>query len=96
MDESIIIQAATSQISQATVIAILATPTPSSLLRDTLTPVPPAGSRIVLDPATKRATFRPAADLTAGIAYRTTITAGVKDQTGNVLTRDHTWDFMVA
>jgi hypothetical protein len=64
--------------------------------RDTLTPVPPADGRIEYDPATKRATFRPSVDLTAGTAYRTTITAGVKDQTGNVMPRDYTWDFTVA
>jgi hypothetical protein len=61
--------------------------------QDTLAPVQGA---IAYEPATKRATFNPAADLENGITYRATITAAVKDQAGNAMAQDRTWDFTVS
>ncbi len=61
--------------------------------REELTPVT---GKIEYDPATKRATFTPSTALENGTTYRATITAAVKDQAGNVMAQDHTWEFTVA
>ncbi len=58
-----------------------------------ITPVP---GEVVYDPPSATTTFTPAnKPLQAGI-YRATITTGAKDEAGNALARDHTWQFTVA
>lgn len=61
--------------------------------RETLTPV--AGN-ITYEAPTKRACFKPSANLTNDTTYRATITAAVKDQSGNAMAQEYVWDFTVA
>ena len=51
---------------------------------------------VTYEPLTNQATLNSINDLSAGIAYRATITTGVQDQAGNALTEAFTWDFTVA
>jgi hypothetical protein len=55
----------------------------------------PVDGEVNYDEPTRVATFTPAAPLENGPVYEATITAGVKDQSGNALTQDHTWHFTV-
>lgn len=41
----------------------------------------------------RSATFTPSDDLDYGTSYSATITAGVRDEGGNALSQDYTWDF---
>jgi Big-like domain-containing protein len=50
---------------------------------------------VAYDESTRVATFTPAAPLENGPVYEATITAGVKDQSGNALAQDRTWHFTV-
>ena len=56
---------------------------------------PVAGS-IVYDSPTKGATFRPRKDLANDTTYKATITSDVKDQAGNAMAQEDTWEFTVA
>jgi hypothetical protein len=49
--------------------------------------------KVTYDPATRKAKFRPEKSLLPLVAYRATITAGVKDLVGNAMPQDHEWSF---
>lgn len=57
-----------------------------------LTPVP---GRVDYNVATRVATLTPSAPLQGGRDYEATITARVKDLSGNTMAEDHTWHFTV-
>jgi hypothetical protein len=56
----------------------------------------PVAGTIVYDSATQGATFRPSNDLANNTTYAATITTGVKDQVGNAVAQEDTWEFTVA
>jgi Ca2+-binding RTX toxin-like protein len=77
---------------------------PSSLTNTTFTLTKPDGASdggplpatVSYDPATKKATLDPNADLELGVTYTATIkggTGGVKDVAGNPLAADEAWSF---
>lgn len=49
--------------------------------------------KVTYDPATRKARFRPEKSLLPLVAYRATISAGVKDLVGNAMPQDHDWSF---
>jgi hypothetical protein len=56
----------------------------------------PVTGAVSYDPATKTATFDPAADLFYGYVYTATLTTGITDLAGNPLPADFTWTFRTA
>jgi hypothetical protein len=58
-------------------------------------PLTPITGEVTYDTPTKRACFKPHANLTSGRTYKATITAAVKDQAGNAMAQGRTWSFMV-
>jgi hypothetical protein len=50
-------------------------------------------AKVTYDPATRKAKLRPEKALLPMVAYRATVTAGVKDLVGNPMPRDHAWSF---
>ena len=61
--------------------------------------VQPVAAQVGYDPASRKATLDPAADLEAGATYTATVkggSAGVKDAAGNALASDKSWSFTTA
>ncbi len=59
----------------------------------------PVAATVTYDPATKKATLNPTADLAPGTAYTATVkggASGAKDLAGNPLAADKTWSFATA
>jgi hypothetical protein len=48
------------------------------------------------DPATKKLTLDPSANLRPGVTYKATITVAAKDEAGNALAQPKTWSFTTA
>jgi hypothetical protein len=55
----------------------------------------PVLGKVVYDPPTNAATFRPDADLKTDAVYQVRITADVKDKAGNAMAQEDTWEFTV-
>lgn len=55
----------------------------------------PVAGTIVYDSPTQGATFRPKNDLAKGATYQVTVTTDVKDQSGNAMAQEDTWEFTV-
>jgi hypothetical protein len=71
---------------------------PGSIIDETFKLVAQATGEVVTgkvsyDPATRRARLRPDRGLLPLVAYKATITAGVRDLVGNAMPKDHEWSF---
>jgi hypothetical protein len=71
---------------------------PGSIIDETFKLVAEATGEVVTgkvsyDPATRRARLRPDRGLLPLVAYKATITAGVRDLVGNAMPKDHEWSF---
>jgi len=56
----------------------------------------PVSGMVMYDPPTRTATFSPRNPLNSSTAYRASVTTGIRDQMGNALPQEDSWEFTVA